>query len=154
MACSWLVGLSELSIGMWTKGSLVRFPIRALAWVVDQAPSRARTRDIYTLMFLSLPFPLHSPLSKNKQIKSFFKKSYLVKESGREGSFWMSLVGSVKAGENVWTLWWGVKCKVESVWRWNWWLRQAGSSIETRGRSLNLGQRQRGTMKNLNWFWE
>ena len=35
----WLVWLSGLSAGLWTKGSLVRFPVRAHAWVAGQIPS-------------------------------------------------------------------------------------------------------------------
>ena len=58
----WLVWLSGLSTGLWTKWSLVQFPIRAHTWVVGQAPSRGCERGNHTLMFLSLP----SPLSKNK----------------------------------------------------------------------------------------
>ena len=59
----WFIGLST---GMWTKGSLVRFPARAHAWVAGQAPSRGCTRDNHTLIFLSLSFSLPYPLSKNK----------------------------------------------------------------------------------------
>ena len=64
----WLVWLSGLSAGQQTKGSLVRVPVRAHAWVVGQVPSRGRARGNHTLMFLSLSFSL-PPLSKNK-IKS------------------------------------------------------------------------------------
>ena len=35
----WLVWLSGLSTGLRTKGLLVRFPIRAHAWVAGQVPS-------------------------------------------------------------------------------------------------------------------
>ena len=35
----WLVWLSGLSMGLRTKGSPVRFPVRAHAWVVGQVPS-------------------------------------------------------------------------------------------------------------------
>ena len=35
----WLVWLSGLSAGLQTKGLLVRFPVRAHAWVVGQVPS-------------------------------------------------------------------------------------------------------------------
>ena len=62
----WLVWLSGLSAGLQTKGSLDRFPVRAHAWVVGQVPSRGGARGNHTLMFLSLPFSLPSPLSKNK----------------------------------------------------------------------------------------
>ena len=36
---AWLVWLSGLSASLRTKGSLVRFPVRAHAWVVGQVPS-------------------------------------------------------------------------------------------------------------------
>ena len=65
----WLRGLSA---GLRTKGLLVRFPVRALAWVVGQVPSRGRSSGSHTLMFLSLPPSF--PFFKNKEIKSFFKK--------------------------------------------------------------------------------
>ena len=51
--------------GLWTKGSPVRFPVRAHAWVAGQVPSRGCVRGNHTLMFLS-SFSLLSPLSKNK----------------------------------------------------------------------------------------
>ena len=60
----WLVWLSGLSAGLRTKGSLVRFPVRAHAWVAGKVPSRGRVRSNHKLMFLSPSFP--SPLSKNK----------------------------------------------------------------------------------------
>ena len=44
------------------KPLVVRFPVRAHAWVVGQVPSGEYVRDNNTLMFLSLP----PPLSKNK----------------------------------------------------------------------------------------
>ena len=47
-----------------TKGSLVRFPVRAAAWVVGHVPSRGSMRGNHTLMFLSLSLSLL--LSKNK----------------------------------------------------------------------------------------
>ena len=60
-----LVWLSGLSAGLHTRGWLVRFPVRAHAWVVGQVPSRGHARG-NTLMFLSLFFSLPPPLSKNK----------------------------------------------------------------------------------------
>ena len=36
----WLVWFSGLSTSLRTKGSPVRFPVRALAWVAGQVPSR------------------------------------------------------------------------------------------------------------------
>ena len=70
----WLVWLSELSTGPWTKGSLVQFPVRAHAWVTGQVSSSRHMRGNHTLKFLSLFFSLPSPLSKNKKKKIFFKK--------------------------------------------------------------------------------
>ena len=63
---AWLVWLSGLSTGVQTKGSLVRFPVRAHAWVAGQVCSRGHARGNHTLMFLSLSFSLPSPVSKNK----------------------------------------------------------------------------------------
>ena len=71
----WLVWLSELSTGLQTRGSLVRFPVRTQAWVAGQVLIRGRAKGNHTLMFLSLSFSLPSPLSKNKINKIFFKKS-------------------------------------------------------------------------------
>ena len=60
------VWLSRLSASLGTKGSLVKFPVRAQAWVMGQIPSKGFMRGNHTLMFLSLSFSLPSPLSKNK----------------------------------------------------------------------------------------
>ena len=49
----WLMWLSGLSGSLRTKGLLVRFPVRAYAWVVGQVPSGGRARDNHTLVFLS-----------------------------------------------------------------------------------------------------
>ena len=54
LAWSWLVWLSGLNVGLRTKGSLVRFPIRALVWVVGQVSSRGRARSNHSMMFLCL----------------------------------------------------------------------------------------------------
>ena len=62
----WLVWLSGLSAGLQTKGSLVRFPVKAHAWAAGQVPTRGHVRGNHPLMFLSLSFSLLSPLSKNK----------------------------------------------------------------------------------------
>ena len=48
----WLVWLSKLSSGLQTKGSQVRFPVRAHAWVEGWVPSRGRMRGNHMLMFL------------------------------------------------------------------------------------------------------
>ena len=58
--------LSGLSAGLRIKGSLVRFLVRAHAWVAGQVPGRGCMRDNHTLMFLSLSLSLSSSLSKNK----------------------------------------------------------------------------------------
>ena len=60
----WLMWLSGLSAGLRTKGSLVQFPIRAHAWVADQAPNRGSWRGNHALMFLFLSPSI--PHSKNK----------------------------------------------------------------------------------------
>ena len=49
----WLVWLSGLSAGLRTKELLVRFPVRAHAWVAGPVPSRGHLRSNHTLMFLS-----------------------------------------------------------------------------------------------------
>ena len=49
---------------LWTKGSPVRSPVRAHAWVAGQVPSGGYVRGNQTLMFLSLSFSLSSLLSK------------------------------------------------------------------------------------------
>ena len=61
----WVVWLSGLSASLQIKASLVRFPVRAHAWVVDQVPSRGRVRGSHTL-FLSLSFYLPLSLKINK----------------------------------------------------------------------------------------
>ena len=68
--------LSVLSTGLRSKGWLVRFPVRAHAWVAGQVPSRGRARGNHTLMFLSLSPSL--PLSLKISNKIFFLK----KEAG------------------------------------------------------------------------
>ena len=68
----WLVWLSGLSANLQTKRSLVRFPVRAHAWVAGQVPSRWQVRGNHTLMYLSLSFSL--PYSKSKINKNLFKK--------------------------------------------------------------------------------
>ena len=67
----WLVWLSGLSTGLWTRGSPVRFPVRAHAWVAGR--EAAHQCFSHTLMFLYLSFFLPSTLSK-KQIKSLKKE--------------------------------------------------------------------------------
>ena len=67
----WLVWLSGLSTGLGTKRSLVRFPVRAHAWVVGQVLSwgcRRGNQSMYShiLMFLCLSFSLLSSLKINK----------------------------------------------------------------------------------------
>ena len=62
----WLVWLSGLSTGLWTKGSWVWFPVIVHAWAVGQVCSMGHVRGNHTLMFLSLSFSFPSPLSKNK----------------------------------------------------------------------------------------
>ena len=68
----WLVWLSWLSAGLQSKGSLVRFLVRAHAWDVGWVPSGAHVRGNHTLMLLSFSFSLPSPLKK-KEINKIFK---------------------------------------------------------------------------------
>ena len=58
--------LSGLSAGLRIKGSLVRFLVRAHAWVAGQVPRPGHARGNHTLMFLSLSVSLPAPFSKNK----------------------------------------------------------------------------------------
>ena len=59
--------LPQTSIAGDTKGTAIRRGrIRAHAWVEGLVHSRGPVRGNHTLMFLSLSFPLRSPLSKNK----------------------------------------------------------------------------------------
>ena len=60
-----LVWLNGLSVGLQTERLLVRFPVRACAWVVGQVPSRGCMTGNHPLMFLS-SFSLPSPLKINK----------------------------------------------------------------------------------------
>ena len=69
----WLVCLSGLSTGLQTEGLLVRYLVRAHAWVAGQVPSWGHAGGNHTLMFFSLSFSLPSPLLKiNKYIYKFF----------------------------------------------------------------------------------
>ena len=68
----WLVWLSGLSADLQTKGSLVRFPVRAYPWVAGQVPSGGRVRGSHTLMFLSSLSPSF-PLSLKIKNKIFYK---------------------------------------------------------------------------------
>ena len=52
-----LAGVAQwIEHGLQTKGSLVRFPVRAHAWVAGQVPSGGHVRGNHILMFLSLFF--------------------------------------------------------------------------------------------------
>ena len=55
-----------MSTGLQTKGSPVRVPVRAHAWVVSQVPSRGHARGNHTLMFLYLSpsFPRSKKINK------------------------------------------------------------------------------------------
>ena len=64
-----LAGVAQwIEHGLQTTGSLVRFPVRAQAWVGGQvSPHRGgHERGNHTLMFLYLSFSLPSSLSKNR----------------------------------------------------------------------------------------
>ena len=78
----WCGSVSGLSAGQQSKGSLVRFPVRAHAWVSGQVPSTGCTRGNHTLMFLSLSFSLPSPLKINK---IFFIKDTWTTTGGEVG---------------------------------------------------------------------
>ena len=65
---------SGLSAALWTKGLLVRFPIKAHHRGVCQVPSRAHARGNHTLMFPSLSPSLPLSLKINQSLNtSFFK---------------------------------------------------------------------------------
>ena len=75
----WLVWFSGLNAGLQTAGSLVRFLVKAHAWVVGQIPSLGCARGNHTLMFLSLSFSFILSLKRNKSllkklINKVFKK--------------------------------------------------------------------------------
>ena len=56
-----LAGVAQwIECGLKTKGSQVRFPVRAHAWIAGQIPSGGHGRGNPTLIFLSL-FLLPSP---------------------------------------------------------------------------------------------
>ena len=63
----WMVWLSGLSTALTTKGLLVRFPVRAHAWIVGQVPQQgAWERQLHSDVFLPLFLPLYPYLCKNK----------------------------------------------------------------------------------------
>ena len=62
-----LAGVAQwIEHGLLSKGSQVRFPVGAHAWVAGQVLGGEHVRGNHTLMFLSLSFSLPSPISKNK----------------------------------------------------------------------------------------
>ena len=62
-----LAGMAQwIECCLQTKGSPVRFPVRAYAWVVAGSPVKGMHQRNHTLMLFSLSFPLLPPLSKNK----------------------------------------------------------------------------------------
>ena len=100
----WLVWLNGLSAGLQTKGSLVRFPARAHAWIEGQVPSRGRTRGNYTLMFLSSPsFPFS--LKMNKIFKKKQKiRTKTLKSEARYDRFNKKVIthyGVIKSGATL-----------------------------------------------------
>ena len=50
----WLVWLSGLSAGLWTKRSPVQFPVRAHAWVADQVPRWGHARGNWSMSLLHI----------------------------------------------------------------------------------------------------
>ena len=75
-----MVWLSGWSANLRAKGSLVRFPVRAHAWVADQVPSMGHARGNHTLMFLSLSLSIPSLLSRKSLNKILIKKEMNRKE--------------------------------------------------------------------------
>ena len=76
---------SGLSASLQTERLLVRFPVRARAWVAGHVSSYRHVRGnwwVY-LSHINVPLPLFLPslLSKNKQIKSFKKSSWRLKNT-------------------------------------------------------------------------
>ena len=68
----WPVWLSGLIAGLWTKGSLVRFPVRAHTWVVGQVPGGGSWEATTHWCFppsLSASFPYFLKKNKLKNIK-------------------------------------------------------------------------------------
>ena len=68
-----LVWLSRVSTGLWTKGLLVRFPVRAHAWGAGQVPSRGH-RETTTHCFFSLSLSPSLPLSLKINKYNLLKK--------------------------------------------------------------------------------
>ena len=56
----WLVWLTGLSAGLQTERSMVRFPVRAHAWVVGQVPSwrHVRASQLMFLWHIAVSLPL------------------------------------------------------------------------------------------------
>ena len=71
----WLVWLSGLNAGLSTKRSLVRFPVRAHAWVVGQAPrwGRAGGKLSMYLSHIGVSLPLLLPPFPSLYINLFKK---------------------------------------------------------------------------------
>ena len=78
----WLVWLSGLSTDSWTKGSPVRFPVRAHAWVAGQVPSRGTWKATTHWCFspsVSPSLPLSLKVNKwNLFKKNFFKEMQIL----------------------------------------------------------------------------
>ena len=68
----WLLWLRGLSTGLQTKGSLVRFSVRACAWVVGQALRKGHMKGNHIWCFSPSLFPSFL-LSKSK-INKIIKK--------------------------------------------------------------------------------
>ena len=62
--CIWVLAGVAQWIECWPVNQkvMVRFPVRAHAWVAGQVPSRGHARGNHPLMFLCLSFSLSSPL--------------------------------------------------------------------------------------------
>ena len=71
----WLVRRGGLSAGLGTKGSPI--PVRTQGWVAGQVPTEGCARGNHPWMFLSLSFPLPSPLKIDKWNLLKIKKEWL-----------------------------------------------------------------------------
>ena len=134
---AWLMWLSGLSASLWTKGSLVGFPLRAHAWVAGQIPSRRCARGNHTMMFLSLSSSLPRSLKINKIFKKKLSKSFNKK---RKPLYLFTclfvLMFYALAGVAQWIERWPVKCKAASL------IPSEGTRLGCRpGPQLGVGER-------------
>ena len=84
----WLVWFSGLSADLWTKGSPVRFPVRAHAWVVGQIPRWGRIKGNHALMFFFLFLPLFPSLKKGRE-KTLWWESQKKNKTEDASLYWL-----------------------------------------------------------------